>query len=157
MNVLGGIVASSAQKTILNTIQYWTVSFMELALFIDALIAPLAISVAIIPARLNMTAGWLISFLTILIAQLANVVVVGFASLQLSQSATYSLSDIKFEFAIGLIAPLVSLSVVGGGGLFAAKTFMGANLAAVSAVSGIVSSAAGSLTMGISRAMDKRR
>ncbi len=156
-NAGAALVASSSQKTVLNTIQYWTVSFMELALFIDALFAPLAISVAIIPARLNMTAGWLVSYLTILIAQLANVVVVGFSSLQLSQSSTYSFSDIRFEYAVGLIAPLVSLSVIGGGGLFAAKTFMGANFAAASAVAGVVSSAATSVTMGISRAMDKRR
>jgi len=157
LNTASGLVASASQKTLLNTIQYWTVSFMELALFIDALFAPLAISVAIIPARLNMTAGWLVSYLTILIAQIANVVVVGFASLQLSQSSTYSFSDIRFEYAIGLIAPMVSLSVVGGGGFFAAKTFMGANLAAVSAVAGVASSAASSVTMGISRALDKKR
>jgi hypothetical protein len=157
LDIVGGLVTSASQKTLLTTIQYWAVSFMELALFLDALIAPLAISLAIIPARLNMTAGWIISFMTILVAQLANVVVVGFSSIQLAQSSSFSLSDTRFEMAIGIIAPLVSLAIVGGGGFFAARTFMGTSLAGVSAVAGVVSSGASAVVMGVSRAIDKAR
>jgi hypothetical protein len=154
---VGGIAVKSSEKQTYNTIQYWAASFMELALFIDGLFAPLALCVSLIPARLNFSMGWLISFLTILLGQVANSVVIGFAALQLSKSSTYFLSDTRFEFMLGICAPLIAFGVVAGGGFFAAKTFMGTNLAIAGAAANIGSSMASSLTMSISRAMHQRR
>jgi hypothetical protein len=154
---VGGLASKSQEKQLYNTAQYWAASFMELSLFIDALFAPLALCVALIPARLNFFMGWIISFLTILLAQIANSVVIGFSAFQLSKSSTYFLSDTRFEFMLGLCAPLIAFAVVAGGGFFAARTFMGTNLAVAGAVINVASSMASSLTMSISRAMHQRR
>lgn len=152
-----GITAQSGMRPILASIQYWAVSFMEMALFIDALIAPAALSVAMIPARLNMTAGWLISILTIILAQIINAVLSGVAAMQLSQSATYFLSDTRFEIALGLLAPMTALSVIGGGGLFAAKTFMSTGAAGTGAIISFGSSLSTSVMIGVSRAMSRKQ
>jgi hypothetical protein len=154
---IAGVTSQSASRPVLSAIQYWTVSFMEMALFIDALIAPLAISVAIIPSRLNMTAGWLVSVLTIVMAQIVNSVMSGLAAMQLSQSGTYFLSDTRFEIALGLLAPAASLAVIGGGGFFAAKTFMTAGAAGAGAVVNLGSSIATSMMLGLSRAASRRQ
>jgi hypothetical protein len=152
-----GLAAGAAYRPILAFIQYWTVSFFEIALWTDALIAPMAIAVAIVPARLNMTTGWLISMLTIVLAQITNTFVSGIAALQLSQSSTYFLSDSRFDMALGLVAPLVSFAVIGGGGFFAAKTFMSTGGAVVSTATGIGASLVSAVTMGMSRAIARKR
>lgn len=153
---LAGVTGQSASRPTLAAIQYWAISFMEMALFVDALICPLAIAIAIIPSRLNMTAGWLISIFTIVLAQIINAVISGVAAMQLAQSATYFLSDTRFELALGLLAPLVSFAVIGGGGFFAAKTFMSAGSAGTGAVVSLGSSIGTSLYIGISRAMSRK-
>jgi hypothetical protein len=152
-----GAYSQSMSKPILAAIQYWAVSFMEMSLFLDALIAPLALSVAMIPSRLNMTAGWLISIMTIITAQITNALLSGVAAMQLAQSGTYFLSDTRFEIALGILAPAAAFGVIAGGGFFAAKTFMAAGAAGTGAVVSIASSFVSSMTVGMSRAMTRRQ
>lgn len=156
LDFVAGVAGQSSARPTLAAIQYWTISFMEMALFVDALICPLAIAVAIIPSRLNMTAGWLISIFTIVLAQIVNAVISGVAAMQLAQSSTYFLSDTRFELALGLLAPLASFAVIGGGGFFAAKTFMSAGSAGTGAIVSLGSSLTTSMYIGISRAMSKK-
>jgi hypothetical protein len=157
MDYLGGLAASAAYRPVLATIQYWAISFIEMALWVDALIAPLAISVAIIPARLNFTAGWLISMLTLVLAQIVNAVVSGIAALQLAQSTTYFISDSRFDFALGVLAPMTAFAVIGGGGFFAARTFLSTGVTAATSVVGVASSVGTSIISGVSRAISRRR
>jgi hypothetical protein len=157
MDYLQGLGTSAAYRPLLATIQYWAISFMEMALWVDALVAPLAISVAIIPARLNFTAGWLISILTIVLAQIMNAVVSGIAALQLAQSTTYFLSDTRFDFALGILAPLCAFAVIGGGGFFAARTFLSTGVTAATSVVGVASSVSTSIVSGVSRAISRKK
>jgi hypothetical protein len=154
---LAGLTMNAANRPTLMFIQYWAISFMQMALWLDALIAPLAITVAMIPAKLNMTAAWLISMLTIAMAQIANALISGAAALQLAQSTTYFISDSRFEMALGIMAPAVAFAVIAGGGFFATKTFMSQNLAIAGSIAGVASGAATSLIMGFSRALDRKR
>lgn len=156
VDFIAGVAGQSASRPTLAAIQYWAVSFLEMALFVDALICPLAIAVAIIPSRLNMTAGWIISIFTIVLAQIVNAVISGVAAMQLAQSSTYFLSDTRFDLALGLLAPLVSFAVIGGGGFFAAKTFMSAGSAGTGAIVSLGSSLTTSMYIGISRAMSRK-
>jgi hypothetical protein len=157
MDYLQGLGTSAAYRPILATVQYWAVSFMEMALWVDALIAPLAISVAIIPARLNFTAGWLISILTIVLAQIVNAVVAGIAALQLAQSTTYFLSDTRFDFALGILAPLCAFAVIGGGGFFAARTFLSTGVTTATTLVGVGASISTSIISGVSRLASRKR
>lgn len=157
LDYLQGLAAGAVYRPILSFIQFWAISFMEMALWIDALIAPLAIAVALIPARLNFTAGWLISMLTIVLAQITNAVVSGVAALQLSQSTTYFLSDARFDLALGVLAPLCSFAIIGGGGLFAAKTFMSTGMTAATSIAGVGTSISTSIVSGIARSMARKR
>jgi hypothetical protein len=157
LDYLGGLAAGAAYRPVLSFIQYWTISFMEIALFVDALVAPLAIAIALIPAKLNFTAGWIISMFTILLAKIVNAVMVGVAALQLSQSSTYSLSDSRFDLALGLLAPLCSFAVIGGGGIFAARTFMSTGLTAATSIAGVGTAMSTSIISGISRSIARKK
>jgi hypothetical protein len=157
LDYLQGLAAGAAYRPVLSFIQYWTISFMEIALFIDALVAPLAISIALIPARLNFTGGWIISMLTILLAKIVNAVMVGVSALQLSQSSTYFLSDSRFDLALGILAPLCSFAVIGGGGLFAARTFMSTGLTAATSIAGVGTAMSTSIISGISRSIARKK
>lgn len=157
LDFLGGAAARAGEKQLYNTIQYWAASFMELSLFVDALLAPIFIYTGLIPGRLNLILGWVISFFTICVALLVNTAIVGFAAYQMAQTDTYFLSDTRFEFAMGVFAPLMAFAVVGGGGYMAVQSFMGSNLAVIGAATNALGTVSSALTMGLSRAMMQRR
>lgn len=157
LDYLQGLAAGSVYRPILSFIQFWAISFMEMALWIDALVAPLAIAIALIPAKLNFSAGWLISMLTIVLAQITNAVVSGVAALQLSQSTTYFLSDARFDLALGVLAPLCSFAVIGGGGFFAARTFMSTGMTAATSIAGVGTAVSTSIVSGITRSIARKR
>lgn len=157
LDFLGGAAARAGEKQLYTTIQYWAASFMEYALFVTALLCPIAIYTGLIPGRLNIILAWTIGFFTICVALVINTVIVGFAAYQLAQTDTFFLSDTRFEFAMGALAPLLSFATVTGGGYMAAQSFMGSNLAIIGAATNAIGTVASSLTMGLSRAMMQRR
>lgn len=154
---LGGVGASMGFKHLLNAIQWVFISMMELGLWVDALIAPIAIATSLVPGQLNLTIAWAISFLTIGLSQITYTAVIGAMALALSQNETYFASDMRFELALGVFAPLVCTAVLTGGGISAARAFTGQSagiaMAAVSISTGISSSIMGAL----SRFADSRR
>lgn len=152
-----GAGASVAYGPILNFTQWLWTNFLEMAMWLDALFAPLFIAVSIIPGRQNMFVAWLISFLTIGLAKLAYVIVIGIVAVQLSDQTTLFASDLRFPMALGLFAPGVSFAVVTGGGIAAAMSFRSQSVAVVGAAVSAVSGVFATLGYSMSRYSDKRR
>lgn len=152
-----GSGASVAYGPILSFTQWLWTSFLEMAMWLSALFAPLFIAVAIIPGRQNMFAAWLIGFLTIGLAKLAYVIVIGIVAVQLSDQTTLFASDLRFPMALGLFAPGVSFAVVTGGGIAAAMSFRSQSVAVVGAAASAVTGAFATLSYSLSRYSDKRR
>lgn len=156
-DLLIGGGASIAYKPLLNFTQWLWTSFLEMAMWLDALFAPLFIAVSIIPGRQNMFVAWLIGFLTIGLAKLAYVIVIGIVAVQLSDQTTLFSSDLRFPMALGLFAPGVSFAVVTAGGIAASMSFRSQSVAVVGAATSAVSGAFASLGYSLSRYSDKRR
>lgn len=154
---LAGTGATVAYGPILSFTQWLWTNFLEMAMWLDALFAPLFIAVSIIPGRQNMFGTWLISFLTIGLAKLAYVIVIGIVAVQLSAQTTLFASDLRFPMALGLFAPGVSFAVVTGGGIAAASSFRSQSTAVVGAVASTVSGAVATLSYSLSRYSDKHR
>lgn len=152
-----GVGASVAYGPILSFTQWLWTSLLEMSMWLDALFAPLFIAVSIIPGRQNMFVAWLISFLTIGLAKLAYVIVIGIVAVQLSDQATLFGSDLRFPMALGLFGPGVSFAVVTGGGIAAAMSFRSQSVGAAGAVAGVVTSAVATIGYSLSRNSDKRR
>lgn len=147
---LGGVMASMGFKLFLNAVQWVFISMMELGLWVDGLVAPIAVSLSLVPGQLNLTISWAISFLTIGLSQITYTAVIGAMALALAQNKTYFASDIRFELALGLFAPLVCTAVLTGGGLAASRAFTGQAtglaMAAVSITTGVSSSIMGAMS-----------
>jgi len=155
--ILGGLVMSASYTPIFSFTQWLWTNFLELAMWLSALFAPILIAASIIPGRQNLFVTWLIGFLTIGMAKLAYVIVIGVVAAQLSSQTTYLASDIRFPMALGLFAPGVSLAVVTSGGIAAAMSFRSQSVAVVSAGASVITSAVATIGYSVARYSDKRR
>lgn len=156
-DLVGGAIGTAGYSTVLNFTQWMWTSFLELAMWLSALFAPVFIAASIIPGRQNLFTTWLIVFLTIGMAKLAYVFVLGVVAAQLSSQTTILASDLRFPMALGLFAPGVSLAVVTSGGLAAASSFRSQSTAVVGAAAGVVTSAVATVGYSMSRYADRRR
>ena len=157
LDFYSGVGASVAYGPILSFTQSLWISLLELAMWLDALFAPLFIAISIIPGRQNMFVTWLISLLTVGLAKLAYVIVIGVVAVQLSDQTTLLGSDLRFPMALGLFGPGVSLAVIAGGGFAAAMSFRSQSVGAVGAVAGVLTSVVATVGYSLSRNSDKRR
>jgi len=157
LSFLAGMGASLAYGPILNFTQSLWTSFLEMAMWLSALFAPLFIASSLIPGRQNLTVAWLISFLTIGLAKLAYVIVIGIVSVQLTDQQAQFGYDLRFPLALGLFAPGVSLAVIAGGGLAAASSFRSQSVAVIGVTTNIVTGAVGTLGYSLARYSDKNR
>jgi hypothetical protein len=152
-----GTSASVAYGPILSFTQYLWTSLLELAMWLSALFAPLFVASAIIPGRQNLFVTWLVGFLTIGLAKLAYVIVIGIVAVQLSDQPTLLGSDLRFPMALGIFAPGVSLAVVAGGGFAAAMSFRSQSVAVAGAATSALSGSFATLSYSLARLADKRR
>lgn len=157
--------------------QWIWITFLEGAMWLSGLFAPLFIASALIPSKEKMFEIWLIDILTIGLARLAYVALIGVVAVQIStadpalkgetgETPAYSASnkevfllsnDDRFLMAMGVFAPAVSLTVVGAGALAAASSYRSQSVSAVAAVSGIATGSIASVAYTLSRHADKRR
>ena len=132
------------------------ISLLEMAMFLLALFAPIFIALSVVPGKQSMFNVWLIEFLTIGLAKLAYVIVIGLVSVQLASSDSGFLDD-TFFMSLGIFAPAVSFAVVVSGGFAAASSFKSQSVGAVAIAAGTLSSGAATIAYSMSRAYDKRR
>lgn len=151
-------VASLTQPTkpFLYFTQWMWISLLEMAMFLLALFAPIFIALSVVPGKQNMFNVWLIEFLTIGLAKLAYVIVIGLVAVQLASSDSGFLDD-TFFMSLGIFAPAVSFAVVVSGGIAAASSFKSQSVGAVAIAAGTLSSGAATIAYSMSRAYDKQR
>lgn len=152
-----GTAASMGYGPILSFTQWLWTNFLEMAMWLSGLFAPLFIAASLIPGRQNLFVTWLIGFLTIGLAKLAYVIVIGIVAAQLSDQEAVFLSDMRFPMALGLFAPGVSFAVVTLGGIAAAMSFRSQSFAVAGAAASSVSGAFASIAYSFSRYSDRRR
>ena len=132
------------------------ISFLELAMFLNGLFAPMFFAVAIIPGKDKMAMLFIHEFLTIGLAKMAYVVVIGIVAVY-NSSPNANLLDNIFFMSLGIFAPAVSFAVVTVGGLGAASSYRSQSTGAIAAVGGLVSSGAATIAYSMARSADKRR
>ena len=143
---------------VFNIVQWLWMSFIEFALWLMGLFAPLFIAMSIIPGKQNMFMFWLIQFMTIGLAKVAYIAVVGVVAAQISTSGTVLLTqDARFFMALGAFAPAVSFAVVTAGGIAAAMSFRNQSIGAISTVAGIATGSITTIMYSFARYADKRR
>ncbi len=144
--------------SILGFTQWMWISFLEMAMWLLGLFAPIFVVLALIPGKQNMFYFWLIEFLTIGLAKLAYVALIGVVAVQLSQEGIVFLSqDDRFLMALGVFAPGVSFAVVTAGGIAAAASFRSQSVGAANAVAGIATGSIATVMYSMSRYADKKR
>jgi hypothetical protein len=140
LNMGAGFARNELMKPLFSAVQWAFINALELALWVDGLIAPIAIAVMLVPGRLNLFVAWFISMFTICLAQLVYTLIAGINALLIAQT-NYDPGDLNFEMAIGVFAPLMSVAILGGGGIAATQSFVGQSVAVGSAVATGVSAA----------------
>ena len=153
-----GVVVSltNPDETFLYFTQWMYISFLELAMFLNGLFAPMFFAVSIIPGKERMSNFFLIEFLTIGLAKLAYVVVIGIVAIQQSSPGADITSNFFFK-SLGIFAPAVSFTVVTAGALMAASSYRSQSTGAIAAAGGLVSSGAATIAYSMARSADKRR
>ena len=154
---VAGLGATAAYGPVLSFTQWLWMSFLEMAMWLLALFAPMFVAMSIIPGRQNMFFFWLIAFMTIGLAKVAYIIVIGVVAAQLSDQTTLLSSDMRFPMALGLFAPGVSFAVVTGGGIAAALSFRGQSIAVTGAAASVVSGTVASIGYSLFRYSDKHR
>ncbi len=144
--------------SIFTVIQWIWISFLETAMWLNGLFAPLFIALSLIPGKQKMFSFWLIQFLTIGIAKFAYVVLIGVVAVQISTSSTVILtSDQRFFMALGAFAPGVSFALALSGGIAAVSSFKNQSVGAASVASSALTGSIISVAYTFSRYADKRR
>ena len=138
--------------------QWMWISFLEMSMWLLGLFAPIFVVLALIPGKQNMFYFWLIEFLTIGLAKLAYVALIGVVAVQLSDVGTVIMAqDDRFLMALGAFAPGVSLAVVTAGGIAAASSFRGQSVGAINTAAGIATGSIATVMYSMSRYADKKR
>lgn len=154
--IIGTSLASAGYQKILNFVQWMWMGFLELALWLNALFAPIFIAASIIPGQQNLFVTWIISFLTIGLAKVSYLMVIGIVAIQLSQTSLLA-EDLRFPMALGLFAPGVSLAVVTAGGIAAASSFRSQSVGLATTAASVAAGTVGSIGFAMIRYSDKRR
>ncbi|MDJ0647138.1 MAG: hypothetical protein QNJ60_00390 [Xenococcaceae cyanobacterium MO_188.B19] len=138
--------------------QWMWMSFLEMSMWLLGLFAPIFVVLALIPGKQNMFYFWLIEFLTIGLAKLAYVALVGVVAVQLSQVGTVIMAqDDRFLMALGAFAPGVSFAVVTAGGIAAASSFRSQSVGMINTAAGIATGSIATVIYSMSRYADKKR
>lgn len=155
-NLIANITSPS--KNFLYFTQWMWISFLELAMFLSALFAPIFIAASIIPGKQNMFLFWLIETMTISLAKLAYIIIIAIVAVQLADPSNISqVFDNTFFMSLGVFAPAVSFAVVSAGGIAAASSFRTQTIGSIAMIAGTVSGAAATIGYSLARNLDKRR
>ena len=107
-DLAGGVASKATYVEIFSFTQYIFVSLLEMALFLTALFSPVAIALTLMPGQLSGLVTWSIAIITIGLAKVSYVVIIGFVAVQLSAENSPKISDIR-------IAPGARAVCAGGG------------------------------------------
>lgn len=138
--------------------QWMYMSFLELALFLMALLAPIYVAFSMIPGKRGMLGAWVIQSFTVAFARFAYFAIIGvFAVQRENPSNLAAVLDQTFFLTLGIFAPMISFSGAAIGGLAAASSYKSAAVGAGTAVLGTASGVAATTAHTIARSLDKKR
>lgn len=139
--------------------QWFAIAFLEGSMWLLGLFAPLFLALAIIPGKQNMFYFWLIEYMTIGLAKVAYVVVVGITAIQSTEptQALFLTQDQRFFFALSIFAPGVSFAIVTAGGIAAASSFRSQSVGSANVLVNAATGSMLSITHAIVRHSDKNR
>lgn len=138
--------------------QWLYMSFLELAMFLSALFAPIYIAFSMIPGKQSMLGSWIIQNFTIAFARFAYFAIAGVFAVQRADPTNLSsVMDQTFFLTLGIFAPAISFSAAAVGGLAAAFSYRTMAIGSVATVAGAFSGAAATISYSMARNVDKRR
>ncbi|MBE9124731.1 MULTISPECIES: hypothetical protein [unclassified Coleofasciculus] len=104
-------------RTILWAVQWSFVNILEASLLLTALLSPLAFGASLIPIQGRPAIGWATSYISLFGVQLSYNILVGLIATIIVGSGGELISDLAFSFFVSLFAPVLALTLVGGGGI----------------------------------------
>lgn len=104
-------------RTILWATQWSFVNLLEAAVFLTALMSPIAFGASLIPIQGRPAIGWATGYISLFGVQLSYNVLVGLIATIIVESGGELISDLAFSLFIALFAPTLALVLVGGGGI----------------------------------------
>ncbi|WP_156114256.1 hypothetical protein [Myxosarcina sp. GI1] len=149
---------TNPSKRMLYFTQWMWISMLEMSLYLLALFAPMFLAVATIPNRQHLFGVWLTETLTIGLAKLAYIVVIGVVAVQkVSPENLSGVLDNTFFMTLGIFAPAVSFAVVASGGIAAATSYRNQSVGAIAIAGSAFSGAFATIGYTMARNFDKRR
>lgn len=153
VRAVSGLAATAGAKPLFTSMQWAFINALEMGLWLDGLIAPIAVALMFVPGKLNLFVVWAISIGTFVLAQIMYTLIAGINALLIASTAIGS-GDLNFEMALGVFAPLMTLAILVGGGFAGAQSFTAQSTAVVAAGIGALS---GSISSAVSRLSASRR
>lgn len=144
--------AESGYRAILDFIQWAYQGFLEFGFYLSAVAAPIVFAISLIPGKRHYMYDWMFALLTFSIAEFFYIISLGIVSLMLQTPGLIETGGKIFPLTYGLLAPIVSGSMLVGG-FRAASSFRGGVIGMASAVGG----AAGGIATSIAIAGSNRR
>lgn len=129
-------------REILYALQWAFVNMLEAAMLLTALFSPIAMGLSLLPLQGRPIIAWLISFFALIGMQLGYNIVVGLCSTVMTYAETIAVSDLAFLIFLSIFAPILAVSVAGGGGVALFHTLSNN----IKGISDLVSNALGTAT-----------
>ena len=147
-------------QTILIALQWTFVNGVEIALFLTAMFAPIALGLSMIPSAGPSIIAWVTGFIGLFLTQLGYVIVVGVAASIISlteeqgQAIGTIIPDIAFLLFLSIAAPIIAGLIAKAGGT---ALFNGISRSATTAVRLIAGAASGGTGLAASSAIASSR
>ena len=104
-------------ESFLKAWQWAFSSILELAMLLTGLIGPIAVAGSAMPLQGRPLWAWLTGFFSLGMAKFSYNIIIGLAATVLVAAEAQSDSDLGFLLLIGVLAPILALSIAGGAGM----------------------------------------
>jgi len=104
-------------RTILWATQWSFVNLLEAAVFLTAVMSPIAFGASLIPIQGRPVIGWATGYISLFGVQLSYNILVGLIATIIVESGGELVSDLAFSLFIALFAPSLAIVLIGGSGI----------------------------------------
>ncbi|MGF1498510.1 MAG: hypothetical protein ACFB8W_17055 [Elainellaceae cyanobacterium] len=118
--ILQTVIQTGSQALAQQLLKGWQWAFanlLELAMLITGLLGPIAVAGSIVPLHARPLWAWLTGFFSLGIAKFSYNVIVGLAATVLVAAEVQDQGDFGFLLLIGVLAPVLALTLAGGAGM----------------------------------------
>ena len=114
------LIQTGTQALVEQLLKGWQWAFanlLELAMLITGLMGPIAVAGSVVPLQARPLWAWLTGFFSLGIAKFSYNVIVGLAATVVVAANTQDQGDFGFLLLIGVLAPILALTLAGGAGM----------------------------------------